>query len=221
MLRQNLAGKAKKFMAGKCQEGLNPTAETMAGWLKARFMDDLQIFSAKEKLNNLRQKKGESVADFASRFTESMMEAGRRDGQGMASKFFKALRKPGRVAFDPATFHTVEDVANAHLKWELTDQMAGRSEGKRRREDTSSEDSTDGTTDLELEKAEKMVRRLKAKRRKAKKSKDGESSGSEESEDEDDEPEDKRQKKRGSQASQKRVGREEMSRTHLGLARRK
>ena len=163
-LRKNLAGTAKRLINVYVRDQDKRTVhiDEIFSVLRARFHTRESRIDAKAVYEGIQQRKDEPVLDFVARFQKARMEAGSRDGEDAAMKFFRALTlNVDNLPFDSTRFIDVDSVANAASGLELTAKIRLK---RRQRSDAQddSEDDTPTTTNSRLEKEAKD--RLKRKR---------------------------------------------------------
>ena len=113
-LRKNLVGSAKKIVSVhvRDQDQRNVHIDEIFAILRKRFRTRESRIDAKAAYEGIQQRREEPVLDFVARFQKARMEAGSRDGEDAAMKFFRALTiNVDNLPFDPSRFIDVDSVA--------------------------------------------------------------------------------------------------------------
>ena len=153
-LRGNLAGTAKRLVGVHVRDQGERTVyvDEIFSILRRRFRTRESRIDAKAAYEGIQQRRDEPVLDFVARFQKARMDAGSRDGEDAAMKFFRALAiNVDNLPFDPTRFRDVDAVASAVNGLELTAKI--RFKRKQRTEPRDdSEDDAPTTINSRLEK---------------------------------------------------------------------
>ena len=162
-LRKNLAGTAKRIVSVHVRDQDQRTVyiDEIFSILRKRFRTRESRIDAKAAFEGIQQRRDEPVLDFVARFQKARMEAGSKDGEDAAMKFFRALTiNVDNLPFDPTRFLDVDSVASAVSGLELTAKI--RLKRKQRTEPRDdSEDDVPTATNSRLEKEAKDRKRKK------------------------------------------------------------
>ena len=164
-LRKNLAGTARRIIDVhvRDQDGRTVYIDEIFSVLRKRFRNRESRIDAKAAYDSIQQRKGEPVLDFVARFQKARLQAGYRDGEDSAMKFFRALAiNVDNLPFDPNRFVNVDSVATAVSGLELTAKIRDkRKQREEKKEDSDDEMNSAANSRLEKE-AQERAKRKKA-----------------------------------------------------------
>ena len=165
-LRKNLAGTAKRIVSVhvRDQGQRNVHIDEIFSVLRKRFRTRESRIDAKAAYEGMQQRRDEPVLDFVARFQKARMEAGCRDGEDAAMKFFRALTaNVDNLPFDPTRFVDVDSVANAVNGLELTAKIRLKRKARVEVHDDSDDDVPTATNSrLEKESRDRAKRKKNA-----------------------------------------------------------